>query len=94
LPATEAKRLLGRPRCRGDDTLTASPSPPKTRPATQSLYPADSVPKVVERINNAFQRADQIAHAQGKSDTYWFAPIVADAGEGGFGLFFFRGFGL
>lgn len=50
----------------------------------QSLYPADSVPKVVERINNAFQRADQIQHAEGKSDIYWFAPIVADA-EAGFG---------
>jgi isocitrate lyase len=42
----------------------------------QSLYPADSVPKVVERINNAFQRADQIQHSQGKSDIHWFAPIV------------------
>jgi isocitrate lyase len=50
----------------------------------QSLYPVDSVPKVVERINNAFQRADQIQHAQGKDDVYWFAPIVADA-EAGFG---------
>lgn len=42
----------------------------------QSLYPADSVPKVVERINNAFIRADQIQHSQGKSDVHWFAPIV------------------
>jgi hypothetical protein len=42
----------------------------------QSLYPADSVPKVVERINNAFQRADQIQHCQGKNDVHWFAPIV------------------
>ena len=50
----------------------------------QSLYPADSVPKVVERINNAFQRADQIQHGAGKSDVHWFAPIVADA-EAGFG---------
>jgi isocitrate lyase len=50
----------------------------------QSLYPVDSVPKVVERINNAFQRADQIQHSQGKSDIHWFAPIVADA-EAGFG---------
>eukprot|EP00775_Hariotina_reticulata_P005745 gene5745-5985_t len=41
----------------------------------QSLYPADSVPKVVERINNAFQRADQIQHVAGKSDIHWFAPI-------------------
>lgn len=45
----------------------------------QSLYPVDSVPKVVERINNAFQRADQIQHSQGKSDTHWFAPIVVSA---------------
>lgn len=50
----------------------------------QSLYPADSVPTVVRKINNAFQRADQIQHSKGKNDIYWFAPIVADA-EAGFG---------
>jgi malate synthase A len=50
----------------------------------QSLYPADSVPNVVRRVNRALQRADQIAHAEGKDGTYWFAPIVADA-EAGFG---------
>jgi isocitrate lyase len=50
----------------------------------QSLYPANSVPHVVRRINQALQRADQIQHAEGKGDTYWFAPIVADA-EAGFG---------
>jgi len=50
----------------------------------QSLYPADSVPNVVRRINNAFRRADQISHSEGKDSTYWFAPIVADA-EAGFG---------
>jgi isocitrate lyase len=50
----------------------------------QSLYPANSVPAVVKRINQALQRADQIAHSEGKDDTYWFAPIVADA-EAGFG---------
>jgi isocitrate lyase len=50
----------------------------------QSLYPANSVPAVVERINNALQRADQIHHSEGRDDTYWFAPIVADA-EAGFG---------
>jgi isocitrate lyase len=50
----------------------------------QSLYPVDSVPKVVRRINNALQRADQIQHAEGGSGPYWFAPIVADA-EAGFG---------
>ena len=50
----------------------------------QSLYPANSVPHVVKRINQALQRADQIHTAEGKTDTYWYAPIVADA-EAGFG---------
>ncbi|GAJ28653.1 isocitrate lyase [Acidomonas methanolica] len=51
----------------------------------QSLYPANSVPMVVKRINNALRRADEIAHLEGKGDdTYWMAPIVADA-EAGFG---------
>ena len=50
----------------------------------QSLYPANSVPSVVRRINQALQRADQIHHAEGKDDLDWFAPIVAD-GEAGFG---------
>ncbi len=50
----------------------------------QSLYPANSVPHVVKRINQALQRADQIHHAEGKHGIYWFAPIVADA-EAGFG---------
>jgi len=50
----------------------------------QSLYPANSVPTVVKRINQALQRADQIDHSEGKHDTHWFAPIVADA-EAGFG---------
>jgi isocitrate lyase len=50
----------------------------------QSLYPANSVPQVVRRINNALLRADQIDHSEGKSDTYWLAPIMADA-EAGFG---------
>ena len=50
----------------------------------QSLYPASSVPDVVRRINNALMRADQIAHLEGDNETYWFAPIVADA-EAGFG---------
>ncbi|HWS71114.1 MAG TPA: isocitrate lyase [Thermoanaerobaculia bacterium] len=50
----------------------------------QSLYPANSVPQVVKRINQALQRADQIDHSEGKHDRYWFAPIVADA-EAGFG---------
>src|SRR6185503_16296746 len=50
----------------------------------QSLYPANSVPAVVRRINNTFIRADQIAHAEGKDDLDYFAPIVADA-EAGFG---------
>ena len=51
----------------------------------QSLYPANSVPAVVRRINNALQRADQIAWSEGSDeDRYWMAPIVADA-EAGFG---------
>ncbi|HEU4725625.1 MAG TPA: isocitrate lyase [Candidatus Eisenbacteria bacterium] len=51
----------------------------------QSLYPANSVPNVVRRINQAFQRADQVEHAERLSSTRdWFAPIMADA-EAGFG---------
>ena len=50
----------------------------------QSLYPVDSVPRVVKGINNAFKRADQIEHAEGKVTTDYFLPIVADA-EAGFG---------
>ena len=50
----------------------------------QSLYPADSVPNLVRRINNAFMRADQISHMEGGQGPDWFAPIVADA-EAGFG---------
>ncbi|MGH3948897.1 MAG: isocitrate lyase [Pseudonocardiaceae bacterium] len=50
----------------------------------QSLYPANSVPAVVRRINNALGRADQITWAEGNTDIDWYAPIVADA-EAGFG---------
>lgn len=50
----------------------------------QSLYPVDSVPKMVERINNAFQRTDEIYALNGDDSIDWFAPIVADA-EAGFG---------
>jgi isocitrate/methylisocitrate lyase len=50
----------------------------------QSLYPADSVPQLVQRINNALLRADQIHHMQGDDSIDWLAPIVADA-EAGFG---------
>jgi len=50
----------------------------------QSLYPANSVPTVVKRINNTFTRADQIQWSEGKNDIDFFAPIVADA-EAGFG---------
>jgi len=50
----------------------------------QSLYPADSVPAVVRRINNALLRADQLNHADGDDSVDWMAPIVADA-EAGFG---------
>jgi isocitrate lyase len=51
----------------------------------QSLYPVDSVPEVVRRINNALRRADQIAHLENAGDaTEWMAPVIADA-EAGFG---------
>jgi isocitrate lyase len=52
----------------------------------QSLYPADSVPNLCRRINNALHRADQLHHAEGKvaPGQTWFAPLIADA-EAGFG---------
>jgi isocitrate lyase len=50
----------------------------------QSLYPADSAPRLVRRINNALMRADQIWHMENQNGINWFAPIVADA-ESGFG---------
>ncbi len=50
----------------------------------QSLYPVDSVPNVVKKINAALLRADQIEHAEGKRERHWLAPIMADA-EAGFG---------
>jgi len=50
----------------------------------QSLYPVDSVPSVVRKINNALTRSDQIYHAEGKDGIDWFLPILADA-EAGFG---------
>src|SRR5919199_1151551 len=50
----------------------------------QSLYPANSGPHVVKRINQTLQRADQIHHSEGRNGTYWFAPVLADA-EAGFG---------
>jgi isocitrate lyase len=50
----------------------------------QSLYPANSAPAMVKRLNNALRRADQIDWAEGGSETHWLAPIVADA-EAGFG---------
>jgi len=62
----------------GDANLAAQTYP------DQSLYPANSVPAIVRRINNALQRADQITWSEGNTDTQWFAPIVADA-EAGFG---------
>jgi isocitrate lyase len=62
----------------GDANLAAHMYP------DQSLYPADSVPSVVKRINNTLQRADQIHHAEGRDDIDWLKPIVADA-EAGFG---------
>jgi isocitrate lyase len=62
----------------GDANLAAQTYP------DQSLYPANSVPAVVRRINNALKRADQITWSEGDRGTDWFAPIVADA-EAGFG---------
>jgi isocitrate lyase len=62
----------------GDANLAAHMYP------DQSLYPADSVPSVVKRINNTLQRADQICHAEGNDAIDWLKPIVADA-EAGFG---------
>ncbi len=50
----------------------------------QSLYPVNSVPTVVKRVNSALLRADQIDYSEGKTDRYWMAPIIADA-EAGFG---------
>src|SRR5215203_5139366 len=50
----------------------------------QSLYPADSVPAVVKRINSTLKRADELYHAEGDDSVDWFKPIVADA-EAGFG---------
>jgi isocitrate lyase len=50
----------------------------------QSLYPSDSVPNIVRRMNQALIRADQIHHSEGKNGIQWFAPMVADA-EAGFG---------
>jgi isocitrate lyase len=50
----------------------------------QSLYPVDSVPQVVRKINQSLRRADQIEHAEGRHELHWLAPIVADA-EAGFG---------
>lgn len=50
----------------------------------QSLYPADSVPAVIKRINQTLRRADEICHAEGNDSIDWFKPIVADA-EAGFG---------
>ncbi len=50
----------------------------------QSLYPANSVPTLVKRMNRALQRADQIEHSEGGAKRDWYAPIIADA-EAGFG---------
>jgi isocitrate lyase len=62
----------------GDNNLAGETYP------DQSLYPANSVPAMVRRLNKALQRADQIEHQEGNVTRDWFAPIVADA-EAGFG---------
>src|SRR2546430_1983215 len=59
-----------------DANLAASTYP------DQSLYPANSAPALVKRINNALRRADQIECAEGKGGRWWYAPIVADAEAG------------
>ena len=64
--------------------VAASNNTANTTYPDQSLYPVDSVPKVVKGINNAFRRADQIEYSEGKLTTDYFLPIVADA-EAGFG---------
>jgi len=61
-----------------DANLAASTFP------DQSLYPANSAPALVKRLNSALQRADQIDWAEGRNGTHWLAPILADA-EAGFG---------
>jgi isocitrate lyase len=50
----------------------------------QSLYPVDSVPNLVRRINSSLRRADQVDHAEGKHERHWYVPMIADA-EAGFG---------
>ncbi len=67
----------------GWQVAAAANSAEQTYP-DQSLYPVDSVPNVVKNINAAFQRQDQIQHLEGKGDTDYFVPIIADA-EAGFG---------
>jgi isocitrate lyase len=67
----------------GRQVAADSNLPAETYPH-QSLYPANSAPALVRRLNNALVRADQIAWAEGRNGTYWMAPIVADA-EAGFG---------
>jgi isocitrate lyase len=62
----------------GDANLSGNTYP------DQSLYPANSAPTLVRRINSALRRADQIATVEGEDDRYWLAPIVADC-EAGFG---------
>ena len=68
----------------GEASLTAACSAALQVYPDQSLYPANSVPLHVRRLNQALQRADQIEHAEGSAKHEWFAPIVADA-EAGFG---------
>ena len=68
-----SQRLAGRGR-RQSGRARCIPTRASTRPNT--------VPQVVKRINQALQRADQIDHSEGKHDTHWFAPIVADAEAG------------
>ena len=78
-----AKAGLNAIYCSGWQVAADSNSALQTFP-DQSLYPADSCPKMVQRINNALMRADQIAHMEGNKTINYQLPIVADA-EAGFG---------
>lgn len=81
--------MIGLSECKSDHVkATFIPQKPARKPPVQTtLHHLDSplpLEQVVKRINNAFERADQMQHAEGRKDIYWFAPIVADA-EAGFG---------
>jgi isocitrate lyase len=67
-----------------DGQAAADPNVAGQMYSDQSLYPANSVPELVRKLNNSLQRTDQIYNAKGKNGIHWFALIVADA-EASFG---------